>query len=210
VTVPARVEEPLPLEPAVKDGQPWERLKRETRQAFANFAAYRDMGPERSVRKLALDVKKSTDTLFDQSRRYRWQERIDQYEDYLDRRDREVRESERDRVNREGTLTFRRLQAVATKRLIGDHSDPRKPVDAIDPNDLEAADVARWLEIAWRGLRTATGQPTDYIAGKFQVSSEDFLRVVQGLYEIAARLVAEERRGRLASEFQAFLESGAT
>lgn len=207
-SLPPERREPIELVPATSDGELWERLRGESRQAFGNFAHFRDLGRERTLAKAAESLGKSPYTLRAQSSKNRWAERVEAYDDYFDRKQREELESERMRVNREGAALFRRLQVVAGKRLIGDQSDPRQPVMPIDPNDLEARDVASILETAWRGLRAATGQPTDYVAGKFGISAEDLLRIVQGLYDIAEKLVPEDRRGRLALEFQAFIESG--
>lgn len=200
--------EPIELVPATSDGEVWERLRGESRQAFANFAHFRNIGMDRSLAKAAEDLGKSPYTLRKQSAKYRWQERVEAYDDAFDRKMREEIESERMQVNREGAALFRRLQVLAGQRMIGDNSDPRNIVVPLDANDLDARDVAAILETAWRGLRAATGQPTDYVAGKFGISAEDLLRIVQGLYDIAERLVDPERRGRLALEFQSFIESG--
>lgn len=200
--------EPVELQPAVDNGEVWERVKGESRQAFGNFAYFRDLGRERSLPKAAAGLEKSLATMKEQSAKYRWQERADSYTDYLDRRDRQELESARSKVNEEHMALARRIQLIVGRRLIGDQSNPRQPISAIDPNDLDAAELARLLELSWRIQRTATGQPTDFVAGKFGISAEDLLKITQGLYDIAERLLPEERRGRLAVEFQAFLERG--
>jgi hypothetical protein len=199
--------EPIPLEPATASGEIWERLKGESRQAFANFAYYRDLGRERNLVKAAQGIKRSRDTLKIQSAKYRWQDRVTAYDDYLDRRLRSELETARTRVNEDHMALARRLQLLAGRRLLGDN-DPRNRVFALNPNDLEAMDTARIVKLSFELQRVATGQPTDYVAGKFGISADDLLRVVQGLYEIAENLVEPERRGRLAMEFQAFLERG--
>lgn len=196
------VEKP-PLTPATKDGLVWERLKGEARASFQNFAAYRDMGPARSIRKLAEELSKNATTLFEQSVKYRWQERTELYDDFIDRRQREALEGERERLNREGLRIARGMMLMGGRRLIGD-----REVTALRAQELDAAETFKAIETGWRMARTATGQPTDVIRGLFNITSDDLVRVVQGLYEIASRLVPEERRPRLASEFQAFLEGG--
>lgn len=206
--LPEKRDEPVVLEPANAGGEMWERLKGESRQAFGNFAYFRDLGRERSLVKAADGVTRAVDTLKKQSVKYHWQMRVAAYDDYLDARDREILESERARVNKDGMAIFRRMQLMVGQRLLGDASDPRRPIAAINVNDLEMSDIVRMTDLFWRGQRTATGQPTDYVAGKFGISGDDLVRIIQGLYDIAERLLPEERRGRLAVEFQSFLERG--
>lgn len=207
--LPAKRPPPLELVPATKDGELWERLKGESRPAFSNFACYRDMGPERSMRKTAAEIPRDLATLANQAYKYSWQVRIDAYEDYLDKRRREKLESERERVNRAGMALFEQTQLIAGRRLLGAPARDGKPaVTALDANDLDAADVMRMIEVSWRGMRTATGQPTDVIKGFFNITSDDLLRITQGVIEICERILPDERRGRFLSEVQAFIERG--
>jgi hypothetical protein len=207
LSVPARIE-PTELRPATENGLPWERLYGESRQAFQNFAHYRDLGPERSISKAALSLGKNITTLKVQSSKWHWVERCERYDDYIDEKRRGELESARTRVNEEYMALWRRVEVAAGQRLTGDSSDPRALVAALSPNDMEWPDVLRALEMSNKGLRLATGQPTDYVAGKFGISADDLLRIVNGIYEIAERLVEPARRGRLAVEVQSFLERG--
>lgn len=64
---------------------PWEQQPGESAKAFEAFAIYRDMGVERSVRKVTQRLNKSLTLIGKWSSRYNWPERARAYDRDLDR-----------------------------------------------------------------------------------------------------------------------------
>lgn len=193
---------------------PWERQKGETAAAFHNFALYRDLGPHRSLSKAALDSTRSVKTLKDQSAKYGWVERAEAYDDHVDARLREERETERIRLERTHFGAGAAILGVALRRLNGapagmsQNGEPIEPVERLDPNTLDAGDVARLLETGVRVQRISSGLPTDLVKGATAVAASDVVRMANDLIEIASRFIDEERQARYYSELQAYLDSG--
>ena len=67
------------------EGVPWEQQPGESAKAFEAFAIYRDMGVERSVRKVTQRLNKSLTLIGKWSSRYNWPERARAYDRDLDR-----------------------------------------------------------------------------------------------------------------------------
>ena len=67
------------------DIAPWEQQPGESAKAFEAFAIYRDMGVERSVRKVTQRLNKSLTLIGKWSSRYNWPERDRAYDRDLDR-----------------------------------------------------------------------------------------------------------------------------
>jgi hypothetical protein len=62
----------------------WDRQHNESSKSFNRFALYRDMGAERSLRKLANDVDLNLSTIAELSKKYHWQERAVAFDAYID------------------------------------------------------------------------------------------------------------------------------
>lgn len=71
------------------DLDPWERQPDESDAAFDAFAKYRDMGRDRSLRKVAQQVGKDFSLMGRWSKRWSWNRRAYEYELFLDRKARE-------------------------------------------------------------------------------------------------------------------------
>ncbi|MGZ4904694.1 MAG: hypothetical protein ACXV5I_07765 [Halobacteriota archaeon] len=96
------------------EGDLWERLPDESAKACDAFRRYRDMGPERSIAKLARAMGCSTGLLKRWSSPYRWVARAMRYDDYLDKRLREARE----RVVLETAAKHAELARTAQERAL--------------------------------------------------------------------------------------------
>lgn len=95
----------------------WEQQPGESAKAFEAFATYRDMGAERSLRKLTQRLHKNLTTIRDWSVKWNWQERVRAYDRELDRQAREqaVR-SVRQMTDRHIRIAMQ-LQAKAVRAL---------------------------------------------------------------------------------------------
>lgn len=95
----------------------WEQQPGESAKAFEAFAAYRDMGTERSIRKVAQQLNKSNALIARWSKNYEWPDRARAYDRELDRQAREqaVR-SVRQMTDRHIRIAMQ-LQAKAVRAL---------------------------------------------------------------------------------------------
>jgi hypothetical protein len=208
------VDAPMTLPAPVPDNLPWERQPREPVRAFHYFATYRDLGPMRSLAKAARAHKVSTDNLAQISRRWGWVERATLYDDHVDRRLRDERETELLRAERQEAALGRQMTAIAAARIYGrpeaTAADGTRiaPIDSIDPSELDAVTAATLAEKGIRIRRLAMGQPTDILKGMHAISAADLVRAVEAIYEIALRFIDDDRQPRFASEVQMFVETG--
>lgn len=63
----------------------WDHQQNESPKSFGRFALYRDMGTDRSLRKLAKDLDLNLSTLAEISKRDNWQERAAAFDAYIDK-----------------------------------------------------------------------------------------------------------------------------
>lgn len=68
---------------------PWNRRKKETLKAFGAFNQYLRMGSQRSISKLAEEMKKHPQQLYAWQRKHDWRDRLGAYEDWLAQKDAE-------------------------------------------------------------------------------------------------------------------------
>lgn len=64
--------------------EPWERQESESDRAWAAFQTYRDMGPQRSIRKVAAGLDKSGTLVGQWSSRHDWPNRVRAFERWMD------------------------------------------------------------------------------------------------------------------------------
>lgn len=65
--------------------KPWERQKGESEKAYEAFAAYRDMGPERSITKVSQSLNKTRTLIGRWSSQWNWTERVRAYDNELEK-----------------------------------------------------------------------------------------------------------------------------
>src|SRR5437870_13396793 len=104
--------------------QPWDRQMTESSKAYAHFCLYRDMGPGRSLRKMAADAKTTSNLrqLQHWSSKWNWVERCQSYDDQLQRQDRLRQEKERrDMVSRHAKIAVlgQNLVVKGIEKLLG-------------------------------------------------------------------------------------------
>lgn len=180
---------------ATVDRLPWEKQPKESATAFAAFALYRDLGPERSLVKAGEHLGKTAGTLSSWSKKHHWVERVDQYDHYLDkRRIEQMQESWRVANIAHRHITTRLREAVQAKL----EGDPARGITPLDPDDLEWSDVARLAREAITLERLSHGQPTDLAARVVSIDVNTAVDHIKTLVELA-------RRHMDAEQFQAFI-----
>jgi hypothetical protein len=197
-----------PIRPVDPEGDPWERIEGETSAAYTKFVVYRDQTRGRhSLAKAAKELGLSLATLKELSMQHRWVERSELYDDYLERRDRNEREQQRDIVNRQGYKMAQAGLAAAITRFTGGKFGDID-VEGIDPNTMDIGDLAKVADVFWKMARLATGQPTDAIRGLVTVTTEDHKRIVDALYQITMHVLPDDRKQRFATLWDTFLDTG--
>jgi hypothetical protein len=205
------------LVPRRPDPLPWERQKGESGRAFSNFAEYRDLGPHRSIAKVAAFRKLHPSTLEEQSRKYRWIERAQEYDDWVDRRRREQMETERLRVDRETDALGAMFVAAAFDRIRGRPAaivqggardgETVEGIDAISPGDLEWRDL---VAVANKGIelrRLAAGLATSLVSAT-AVNRTDLIQTIRDVVEILLPFIPEELQDRAIAAIEGYFEAG--
>lgn len=135
-----------------KEAKPWERQDGETSKQFEAFSVYRDMGEERSLTKVAQQLKKSTTLMGRWSGINNWVERCLAWD------------NEQDRLLRQQQLkdikTMRKRHAdIATAMLM----KAAKGLKAIPDDEIKPQDVARMVDVASKLERISRGDVGDVI-----------------------------------------------
>lgn len=135
-----------------KEAKPWERQDNETPKQFEAFKIYRDMGEERSLTKVAQQLKKSTTLMGRWSGINNWVERCAAWD------------AEQDRLLRQQQLkdikSMRKRHAdIATAMLI----KAAKGLQAIPDNEIKPQDVARMVDVASKLERISRGDVGDVV-----------------------------------------------
>lgn len=126
--------------------EPWERQKGETSRAYEAFAAYRDMGPDRSQRKLGQKLSKNTATIAGWSTKYEWVKRVAAWDA---EQDRIARQAQIDEIKR----MRKRHADLATAMLV----KAAKALQRLPEDDIKAGDVSRMVETAAKLERISRG-----------------------------------------------------
>jgi hypothetical protein len=137
----------------VLEREPWIRQHGESRQAFAAFAAYRDLGPARSLAKVGRQLGKSTALLERWSARDGWVERAAAWDGELDRCKREKQLAAIEEMAERHAAVACLFQHKVIETLNGMTAEQ---VAALTPSELIA-----WLTQAARLERLSRGEPED-------------------------------------------------
>lgn len=127
--------------------EPWDRQEDESAAAFAAFVAYRDIGPARSVTKVARQLDKSRSLLGRWSRKYAWVMRVAVYDRQQDREFvAEQQQARRDMARRHAKLA----QAFLGKAVAR--------LQVLDPRELTPGELLRYFQVAAEVERRAVGE----------------------------------------------------
>lgn len=131
----------------------WERLTGETPGAFAAFRAYRDLGPQRGIRK-AVDSGEADEKARGKryrvwrnwSSRFRWRERAAEYDRYTEKlKQAELRKTIEAQGEKHREVTGKML-TIASKKL-----------DMMEPCELTQGNLTEWVQAAIKAEREAAG-----------------------------------------------------
>ena len=143
---------------ADEDKHEWDRLTGESSKAYAHFCLYRDAGANRSIRQLP-SVSGCTSVVRQLNRwssKWRWVERRQAYDDYLELQDRLQQEKERREMRKRHAKIAVLGQNIAVKgleKLLAKVQDDEQPV--------APADLTRLLDTSVKVERLSRGEPTE-------------------------------------------------
>jgi hypothetical protein len=162
---------------AILPFESWERLPGETGAAYAAFCAFRDLGPDRNIRKAVETAekdegkrKKSYGTWRNWCAAFRWRERAADYDNYTEKlKQTEFRKTieEQGRVHR--AVTGKMLEVVSKK------------LDTMNPADLSQNTITEWASMAIRAEREAAGLVTSNGKNEPKQSEINFTPEFEGL-----------------------------
>lgn len=184
----------------------WERQEGESTRAFQGFAAYRDLGPARSIAQTARNLSKSKQgTLGPWSVIWGWVERAAAWDDQADRLARErdiVERQEAIRKMRENHAkagaAMQQVAGAAMQRFSGDQPTAKKAL-----SELTAGDIARLMETGTKLELRARGEATE------RIEMRDAVAWVEGFVDVALGYVPIEAHDAFLSDVKAKMGAGA-
>ncbi len=191
---------PVEFDPA-SGVDPWERQPGETGKAFAAFAEYRKMGPERAIRKVVQAVGQKdryASVLEKWSARWGWVTRAAEWDSYEDRREREAVLEVAEKKAVERVRVAQLMVDVSAKSLfmwnevlnhamtVGKKAKedalnagavvPSPPSPPISPNDTQ-----RLADAGMKLVQLLEGKPTDIREQRQQITVEERRKGIQQL-----------------------------
>ena len=130
--------------------KPWDRRPEETTKAYEAFCTYRDMGPSRSLAKVAEKLSKSEQIMKRWSSANDWVKRAAKWDDEQDRIEREIAQKEQAKAIRD---MRKRHADLATAMLI----KSAKALQRIPDDEIKASDISRMVDVASKLERISRG-----------------------------------------------------
>lgn len=96
---------------------PWERIEHETTEAYADFCCYLNLGPTRTIPKVAELRNKNVKTLWQSSSRYKWVKRAEAYDEHIEQKVREVMERKIMQVKEAALTGAMKMTELGLKKL---------------------------------------------------------------------------------------------
>lgn len=168
--------------------QPWEKRPNEGMRAFHAFSLYRDLGYYRTHRKVADALGMAEVSIASWSSQHDWVDRVELYEVERDRRRLEAEMSSQEQARQAEGVAARALLRKALQRLQGDEE-----VFALDANELDASDVAKFVAEGIRIQRLALGMPTDFSKGALSMTFNEVQNLVRELVHGLLPLIPPEK-----------------
>lgn len=180
---------------------PWEKRPRESFKAFNAFALFRDLGPTRTLRKVADDLAggvRNRETVYSQVRdwssKHDWLERAELYDVMVDHRMIATRMTALQDAERRQANIGQVFQGLALRRVRGEGAEGEEGfIPALNLAALSPGDVARFAEVGVRVERMALGQATDLIGKATNIAPAEFERLMGKVVGWALSNIPEER-----------------
>jgi len=181
--------------------EPWEQQDGETSKAFRAFAIYRDMGPDRSQRKVAAELGIRTNTTDRWATKYHWVERVSEWGREQDRTKCKAALKEiEDMAVRHARLAVT-MQNKMVDRLVGLSKD--------DVDKMSLTEMRQWLVDSVKLERLARGEPESIQQQNQNVKKvDDDVSLEDAEVRAKALLSAIEREKRAKAEAPAAVEPG--
>lgn len=159
--------------------KPWEPQKGESIPAFQAFAEYRDMGEVRSLRAVAQKLDKSLTVIGRWSTRWRWLERVKDYEAYMDGIEQKAREKAltkkaEDWAAKElemASLLYDKAKAMLAFPLAQQRTQDGKTI--VEPARWGMRDASAIADTAVKLARLSQGEATSITKDVSDISNED-------------------------------------
>lgn len=144
------------MKPATDEALPWERQGHETALAFYRFAAYRDLGPTRTLRAAAARLGIGQATIANLATKHKWRARADAWDTHLDKaaRDEEiaaVREMRRRHISLGLQLQRASAQGLRILRI----------AMAADSERINLTQIVQLVRAGTEIERLSRGEPTE-------------------------------------------------
>ena len=134
------------------EAEPWERQPGESAKAFEAFVIYRDMGVDRSARRVAIQLSKSNTLIHRWSKDNKWIERVAAWD------------SEQDRIRREEQRKeIAKMRARHTKLAQSMLLKAAEALKRLDPDEMQSNNITRMIDVATQLERLSRGDTTDSI-----------------------------------------------
>ncbi len=179
------------LKPVIPDDEtpldPWDRQPGEPSKSFAVFVVYRDMGARRSLRAACKSfyggeyAANKLRNAQEWSRHWDWVKRVAAWDNFLDR---EARISQIEAVREMNRRYANTARAMLSKALLG--------IKHLDPDELEATDIARLAELANKIERLCFGEATEHTKSDVKTENNVVLEVVERIVPIRSADPATE------------------
>lgn len=130
----------------------WERQQGETSKAYEAFCVYRDMGADRSLRKVVQQLNKNLTTIAEWSTKYEWVKRVAAWDA---EQDRIARKAQVDEIKKMRTRHAKLAEAMLIKAA--------KALQRIPDDEIKAVDVSRMVETASKLERISRGDVGEVI-----------------------------------------------
>ncbi len=136
--------------------KPWERQPGETTKAFEAFCIYRDLGVDRSLAKVAEQLKKSGTLMGRWSGTYDWVNRAAAWDNEQDRIERETAEKERIKAIKS---MRKRHAGLASAMLV----KAATALQQLQPDEITPNEISRMVDVASKLERISRGDVGDVI-----------------------------------------------
>ena len=146
----------------------WNRLKTDTLKSWEAFEIYRDLGKDRTLKKVAEKLGKSETMIERWSARHNWKKRVGDYDRYQEK----VKENKRQKDIEKALSSH-----VSISRLI--QSKIVERIQSLKPEEINAASLANMFNVAVDVERKSLG--IDNISSENEIVEDDgFLDALRG------------------------------